>query len=71
MADEFRSQRAEGGSVIVEGHVEAVDEDAALEAGGTEPGLLRESDQLDGEQFLGVDRLIGGDEVGSEISNLV
>jgi hypothetical protein len=44
VADEGLRQRAEGGPVIVEGHVEAVDEDAALEAGGTEPGLLRESD---------------------------
>jgi hypothetical protein len=71
ITDQSLGQGAEGGSVMVEGHVEAVGEDAGFEASGAEPGLLRESDQLDGEQFLGVDRLIGGDEVGSEISNLV
>jgi hypothetical protein len=71
MADEFRSQRAEGGPVIVEGHVEAVDEDAALQAGGTEPGLLGESDQLEGVQFLGVDGLVDGEEVVLETGDLI
>jgi hypothetical protein len=49
ITDESLGQGAEGGSVVVEGMVEAVDEDAGLEARGAEPGLLRESDQLDGE----------------------
>jgi hypothetical protein len=44
ITNQGRGHGAERGPVIVEGHVEAVNEDAGLEAGGAEPGLLRESD---------------------------
>jgi hypothetical protein len=44
ITDQGRGHGAERGSVVVEGHVEAVNEDAGLEAGSAEPGLLRESD---------------------------
>ena len=56
---------------MVEGLVEAGGEEAGLEARGTEDGLLGEGEALDGEEFLGVDGLVDGDEVGSEMGDLL
>ena len=57
--------------VVVEGYVEAVGEEAGFEAGGAEDRLLRERHALEGEQFLGVDGLVDGGEVGCEMGDLL
>jgi hypothetical protein len=54
-----------------EGFVEAGGEEAAFEAGGAEDGLLGEGHALQGEELLGVDGLVGGDEVGFEVSDFL
>ena len=71
ITDKSRGQGAERGPVVVQGHVEAVDEDAGFEARGAKPGLLRESDYLEGEQLLGVDRLVDGEEIVLETGDLI
>jgi len=48
------------------GLVEAVGEEAGFEGVHAEHGVLGEGDALDGEAFLGVDGLVGGDGVGGE-----
>jgi hypothetical protein len=60
-----------GSPVVVEGEVEAVGEQAGFEAGGAEHRLLGEGHALDGEQFLGVDRLIDAGEIGFEMGDLL
>jgi hypothetical protein len=55
----------------VEGLVEAVGEEAGFEAGGAAEGLLSDGHALQGEQFLGVDGLVDGDEVLLEIGDLL
>ena len=71
IACEFPTHGGDGSSVVVEGEVEAVGEQAGLKAGGTEHRLLGESHALDGEQFLGVDRLVDGGEVGFEMGDFL
>jgi hypothetical protein len=51
----------------VEGLVEAGGEEAGFEARAAEDSLLGEGEALDGEELLGVDGLVDGDEVGAEI----
>jgi hypothetical protein len=46
-------------------------EEAGFQAGGAEHGLLGEGHALHGEELLGVDGLIGGDEAGLEIGDFV
>jgi hypothetical protein len=58
-------------SVGVERFAEAIGEKTGFEAGGAEDGLLGESDALQGEEFLGVDGVVEGDEVFAEIGDLV
>ncbi len=55
----------------VAGLVEAGGEEAGFEARGAEEGLLGESDALKGEEFLGVDGLVEGDEVFLEVGDLL
>jgi hypothetical protein len=55
----------------VEGLVEAGGEEAGFEAGGAEDGLLGEGHALEGEEFLGVDGLVDGDEVVPEMGDLL
>ncbi len=55
----------------VEGLVEASGEEAGLKARGAEESLLGEGEALDGEEFLGVDGLVDGQEVGSEMGDLL
>ena len=50
-----------------DGFVEAGGEEAVFEGGGAEEGELRQGDALQGEEFLGVDGLVAGDEVGAEV----
>jgi hypothetical protein len=71
VADEFRVHEDQGFAVGAEGLVEAGGEEAGLEALGAEEGLLGEGHALDGEEFLGVDGLIDGDEVGAEVGDLL
>ena len=56
---------------MVESHVEAVREEVGLQAGGAEHRLLCEGHALDSEQFLGVDGLVEGGEVGFEMGDLL
>lgn len=58
----------EGHRLIVGGEsfVEGVGEQAGFEAGHAEQSQLSDGDALDGEQLLGVDRLVVVDEVGFE-----
>jgi hypothetical protein len=58
-------------SVGVERFAEAVGEETGFEAGGAEDGLLGESDALQGEEFLGVDGLVEGDQVFQEVGDLI
>jgi hypothetical protein len=46
--------------------VQAVGEQTGFEGVHAEQGVLGESDALDGESFLGVNGLVGGDGVGDE-----
>ena len=55
----------------VEGLVEAGGEEPGFQARGAEDGLLGEGEALDGEEFLGVDGLVDGDEVGPEVGDLI
>jgi hypothetical protein len=71
IAGECRTHGCERAIVGVEGFVEAIGEQAGLEAGGAEHRLLRESHALDGEQFLGVDGLVDGGEVGFEMGDFL
>ena len=72
VAGELLAHRGEEvASGSVEGFVDAVSEEAGLEAGGPEECLLGDGDALDGEEFLGVFGLIDGDEVVFEAGDLV
>ena len=64
---EFRAHEEHGVTGGVEGLVEAGGEEAGLKARGAEDSLLCEGDALDGKEFLGVDGLVDGNEVGSEV----
>ena len=66
IADELLGHGDEETAGGVEGFVEASGEEAALEMGYAEHGLLGQGDALDGEQPLGVDGPVDGDEIGAE-----
>ena len=68
---EFFIHQDQGFSGGVEGLVEAGGEEAGFEARGAEESLLGEGDALDGEEFLGVDGLVDGDEVVLEMGDLM
>ena len=59
------------GVEIPHGFVEGAGEEAGFEAGGAEDGLLCDGHTLDGDEFLGIDGLVGGDEVGLEAGDFV
>jgi hypothetical protein len=69
--NEFIGHEDDGVTGGVEGLVEAGGEEAGLEARGAEDSLLGEGEALDGEEFLGIDGLVDGDEVGSEVGDLM
>jgi hypothetical protein len=71
VAGEFVAHGGDGVAAAVEGFVERGGEEAGFEAGGAEDGLLGEGDALDGEEFLGVDGAVDGDEVVCESLDLV
>jgi hypothetical protein len=67
IGSEFLGQEEDGLSVGIERFAEAGGEEAGLEARGAEQRLLCEGDAFDGEEFLGIDRLIDGEEVGTQV----
>jgi hypothetical protein len=62
---------ADGFAAAIEGGVEAGGEVAGFEAGAAEDGVLGEGDALQGEEFLGVDGLVDGDEVVAEAGDFL
>jgi hypothetical protein len=71
IAGEFLVHGDEGVIASVEGFVEAVGEEAGLQAGGAEDGLLGEGHAFQGDEFLGVDGLVDGDEIALEIGDFL
>ncbi len=55
--------------IVADRFVEAGGEEAGFKGGGAEQGVLGQGDALDGEEFLRVDGLIGGDEVVLKAGN--
>ena len=64
VADQVFGHGDDGVAGAVEGFVQAGGEEAGFQAGAAEEGMLGEGDALGGEQFLGVDRLVDGDQIG-------
>ena len=71
ISGEFLAHGCEGAIVGVEGCVEGGCEQAGLEPGGAEDGLLGKGHAFEGEQFLGVDGLVDGDEVELEAGDFL
>src|SRR5579864_65111 len=71
IAAEGRGHGGDRSVVLVEGDVEADGEDAGSESGGAAHLMLGEGYALEGEHLLRVDGLVEGDEIGSEIGDLV
>jgi hypothetical protein len=71
IADEFRGHGEEGLPGGIESLIEARGKEAGFQAGGAEQGLLGQGDALDGEELLGVDRLVDGNQVGFQIGDLI
>ena len=65
--DHFEIHQAERAAVGVEGFIEASGVHAGFHPGTAVEGLLGEGDALDGPEFLGVDGLVGGDQVVAEV----
>lgn len=65
---EFAIERDGGGFLIAldEDFVERSGAEAGFDAGDAEEAVLGEGDAFEGEEFLGVDGLVGGDEAGAE-----
>jgi hypothetical protein len=71
IADELLGHGDEETAGGVEGFVEASGEETALEVGDAEDGLLGQGDALDGEELLGVDGPVDGDQVGAEVGDFL
>jgi hypothetical protein len=69
LPDEALGQVDDRMSDVIRDVVAKASEEAGFETGGAEDGVLGQSDALDGEQFLSVDGLVDGDEVGAESGN--
>ncbi len=66
--DEVEGHGTDGSiGITINGSVEGAGEEAGFQAGDAEEGLLGEGDALDGKEFLGVDGVVDGDEVGFEV----
>src|SRR5207247_265405 len=68
---ELRAHQEHGLASGVERLIETSGKKAGFEAGGAEEGLLGESDALDGEELLGVDGFVVGQEVVFEMGDIV
>ena len=66
VADQVFGHGDDGVAGTVQGFVQAGGEEAGFQAGGAEQGVLGEGDAFEGEQFLGIDGPVDGDEVGPE-----
>jgi hypothetical protein len=62
---------ADGLAAAVEGRVQTGGEVSGFQAGAAEHGVLGEGDALQGEELLGVDGLIDGDEVVAEAGDFL
>jgi hypothetical protein len=71
VAGDDRVQEADGFAAVIEGLVEAGGEETGFEAGAAEDGLLGEGGAFEGEEFLGVDGLVEGDEVVAEMGDFL
>jgi hypothetical protein len=69
--DEAGADAHQGATVAIDGFVEAGGAQAGVEEFNAEEGLLSEGDAFDGEEFLGVDGPIDGDEVFTEAGDVV
>ena len=65
------SHETDGFAAVVEGGVKAGGEVAGFEAGAAEDGVLGDGDALQGEESLGVDGLVDGDEVVAEAGDFL
>ena len=71
VAEDDRVQEADGFAAVVEGLVEAGGEETGFEAGAAEDGLLGDGGAFEGEDLLGVDGLVEGDEVVAEMGDFL
>jgi hypothetical protein len=71
LVDEVRAEANKRTVLGGEDFIEADGTQAAMQAFDAEEGLLGEGDALDGEEFLGVDGLVGGDSVLPEVGDVV
>jgi hypothetical protein len=71
VAGDDRVHEADGFAAVVEGLVEAGGEETGFEAGAAEDGLLGEGGAFEGEEFLGVDGAVEGDEVVAEMGDFL
>ena len=71
VAGDDRVQEADGFAAVVEGLVEAGGEETGFEAGAAEDGLLGDGGAFEGEDLLGVDGLVEGDEVVAEMGDFL
>jgi hypothetical protein len=55
----------------IEGFIEAGGEEAGFEAGGAADGLLGDGHAFEGEQLLGVDGAVDGDEAALEVGDFL
>jgi hypothetical protein len=62
---------ADGLAAVVEGHVEAGGEETGFQAGAAEDGVLGQGDAFEGEELLGIDGLVEGDEVVAEVGDFL
>ena len=71
VAGDDRVQEADGFAVVIEGLVQAGGEETGFEAGAAEDGLLGDGGAFEGEDLLGVDGLVEGDEVVAEMGDFL
>jgi len=71
VAGDRLAHEADRFSAVVEGLVEAGDEEAGFEARAAQDGVLGEGDAFEGEEFLGVDGVVEGDEVVAEMGDFL
>ena len=71
VAGDDRVQEADGFVVVVEGLVEGGSEETGFEAGAAEDGMLGQGGAFEGEEFLGVDGLVEGDEIFAEMGDFL
>jgi len=71
IARQFRRHGEDGLAGAIKDLVEARGEEPRFQTSGAEHGLLGQSDALDGEEFLSIDWLIDGNEVGLQVIDFI